>query len=232
MPSLRSALFAVLVPLVTCGCDGRGSSTEPSPTGSGSSTLGQCNVSPNYVNSTLADTPPARLLRWQSDRFPLAVYLDVSSVPSNMQPLYRDSVTVGADLWNVATQGRIGRFALVASSSGANITMRFSMRSDTNYFALTTSNFAGSVVQSASISFERSSFELELAQRDPRFVVLSVSSTVAHEMGHALGVMLHSPDPADLMAPGPLRNPIQIGQDPRTFITPSDLNTMSHAYCR
>ncbi len=66
-----------------------------------------------------------------------------------------------------------------------------------------------------------------------RRVTLQTANTLAHEIGHALGIQMHSPDESDLMnEDGNFLPGRDDARDPRSFITAADRNTMLHAYCR
>ena len=87
---------------------------------------------------------------------------------------------------------------------------------------------------SASIQMGRLSDDVSLIERGlQRRVILQTANTLAHEIGHALGIQLHSPDESDLMNEnGNFLPGRDDARDPRSFITAADRNTMLHVYCR
>ncbi len=54
-----------------------------------------------------------------------------------------------------------------------------------------------------------------------------VSNVVAHEIGHALGILKHSPEPSDLMSASG-----NVDLVARPWVTSRDLYTLAEAYCR
>ncbi len=64
------------------------------------------------------------------------------------------------------------------------------------------------------------------------FLAQDVASTTAHEMGHALGIVEHSPHPEDKMWVSGNFGVENEGRDPERLITPRDVNTLEEAYCR
>ena len=90
------------------------------------------------------------------------------------------------------------------------------------------------MITSAAIQVARFPDDVSLIERGlARRVTLHTANTLAHELGHALGIQLHSPDEADLMnEDGNFLPGRDDDRDPRSFITAADRNTMLHAYCR
>ena len=90
------------------------------------------------------------------------------------------------------------------------------------------------MITSASIQMGRYPDDVSLMERGlERRVTLQTANTLAHEIGHALGIQMHSPDESDLMNENGNFLPVRDdARDPRSFITAADRNTMLHAYCR
>ena len=86
--------------------------------------------------------------------------------------------------------------------------------------------FRGRHITSASVLLTRSRFE------GTAFLAQDVASTTAHEMGHALGIVDHSPHPGDKMWVSGNFGVHNEGRDPEQLITPRDVNTLEEAYCR
>lgn len=194
--------------------------------------LGACNTVPNYTTSKLPGMPGAgpALRRWGS--FPLTYSVDTSGMPAAVRKLYDEAGVVARDLWSVATAARIGQLRQVAS--GGQISVRFVPLDLIPSPGFTTIAGSGNVITSASIQMGRLPDDVSLIERGlQRRVTLQTANTLAHEIGHALGIQLHSPDESDLMNEnGNFLPGRDDARDPRSFITAADRNTMLHAYCR
>jgi hypothetical protein len=193
--------------------------------------LGVCDAAPNYVDSRLPGMPgsaPA-LRRWAS--FPVTYSVDTSGVPEELRAVYAEAGTMVRELWSTATGDRVGTFRQVARDGQIAVSV---VDADTlPAVGVTTVAGLGNVITRASIQIGRLSDDGLLLKRGlRRRVTLQTANTMAHEIGHVLGIQLHSPNEADLMyeygnfVPGR-----DDDRDPRTFITPADRNTMLHAYC-
>jgi hypothetical protein len=185
-------------------------------------TLSECGLAPNYVNSSLADQPPARLLRWRT--FPVRLYVDVRDVPDTLAGLYREAAERGATAWDTATGGRVGRFQHVDAPSRSQVIVRF--RSGIGNSAATTAQFSGRLLIQTTTEVGRPGRDGELVGLGRGAQVSqTIEQIVSHEMGHALGILLHSPNPGDLMA-----QLIRVGSG-GNVITAADRHTVLQAYC-
>ncbi len=202
------------------------------PIGASQLALGSCNAVPNYSTSTLPGMPGAgpALRRWES--FPISYSVDTSSLPASVRKVYDEVGVIARDLWSDGTAGRVARLRQVAS--GGQISVRFVPSESLPAAGYTTIAGSGNVITSASIQLARLPDDVSMIERGrQRRVTLQTVNTLAHELGHALGIQLHSPDDADLMnehgnfVPGR-----DDERDPRSFVTAADRNTMLHAYCR
>ena len=173
---------------------------------------------------------PGTFRRWGS--FPISYSVDTSGVPAAVRKLYDEAGVVARDLWSVATAGRLGQLRQVAS--GGQISVRFVPLESIPSPGFTTIAGSGNVITSASIQMGRLPDDVSLIERGlQRRVTLQTANTLAHEIGHALGIQLHSPDESDLMNEnGNFLPGRDDARDPRSFITVADRNTMLHVYCR
>ena len=194
--------------------------------------LGVCDARPNYVMSRLPAMPGGAtvLRRWAT--FPITYSVDTADLPSALQKTYAEVGAVVRDLWSTATNGRLATLRQVPT--GGQITVELVGAGELPAPGFTTVAGVNHVITSASIRIARMADDEALIARGlDRRVVLQTVNTLAHEIGHALGIQLHSPDDADLMHEYGNFVPVRDDQrDPRTFITPADRNTMRHAYCR
>jgi hypothetical protein len=221
----------------TAGPQTAAPSPDPRPTPTQPATsvpiLGDCNRVPNYSTSTLPGMPggePGRFRRWRS--FPITYSVDTSGLPVSVQKLYEDAGVMARDLWSIATAGRVAQLRQLAR--GGQISVRFVPRDSIPSPGVTTIAGRGDVITSAAVQMARFPDDVALVERGlQRRVVLQTVNTLAHELGHALGVQLHSPDEADLMNEFGNFLPVRDdARDPQSFVTAADRNTMLHAYCR
>jgi predicted Zn-dependent protease len=180
--------------------------------------LGECGLAPSFAHAT-------QLKRWES--FPIDVAVAVSSFPEEFREAYLEGVARGAALWSEATGGRIGGVRLHYDEREAPISISLSETPlPDRALGSTELNVMGSRILSATMSLTRSRFE------GTAFLAQDVASTTAHEMGHALGIVDHSPHSEDKMWVSGNFGVANEGRDPSSLITPSDVNTLEEAYCR
>jgi len=180
--------------------------------------LGNCGVAPSFADQT-------HLKRW--GRFPVDVYVDASSLPGELREPYLEGIERGVSLWAEATRGEIGRFHLNYDRPESPISISLSRDPlPEGAIGSTELHVAGSRILSATVSLTRSHFE------GTAFLLQDVASTTAHEMGHALGIVDHSPYPEDKMWVSGNFGVHNEGRDPEHLITPRDVNTLEEAYCR
>jgi hypothetical protein len=180
--------------------------------------LGDCGIAPSFADST-------QLKRWES--FPVEVYVDSSSLPQEHRQTYLEGIERGVRLWSEATRGKIGGVRLNYDRPESPISISLSHEPLPDHaLGSTELKFTGSRIVSAVVSLTRSQFE------GTDFLLQDVASTTAHEMGHALGIVDHSPHPEDKMWVSGNFAVQNEGRDPEHLITPRDVNTLEEAYCR
>ncbi|MGH9321685.1 MAG: hypothetical protein ACRD3V_17575, partial [Vicinamibacteria bacterium] len=195
------------------GCAG-----HPLVAASTSSILGTCGIEPSFAAET-------QLKRWES--FPVEVFVDAAAFPERVRRTYVEAVARGVGLWAGATDGKIGAFHINYDrpDSPVQISLAEGPLPD-RAIGSTEIKVAGNRILSATVSLTRSQFE------GTAFLAHDVASTTAHEMGHALGIVDHSPDSRDKMWVSGNFGVHNEGRDPESLITARDVNTLEEAYCR
>jgi len=180
--------------------------------------LSSCNAEPSFVSAT-------KLKRWQ--RFPVSVYVDLGAVPGALRESYREGVERGIHLWAEATEGRLGTFAISDTRSDAKVELLLTEGSlPDSAVGITELTFTDEVIVRASVRLSRSHYE-----RTP-FLANDVANTTAHEIGHVLGIVDHSPFPEDKMWVAGNFGVHNQARDPLSLLTLRDVNTLQQAYCR
>ena len=180
--------------------------------------LSDCGMTPSFAGET-------QLKRWES--FPVEVYVDASSLPEELRRTYLEGIARGVGLWSEATRGKIGAVRLNTDRPESPISISLSSEQlPDRALGATELKFRGRHLTSASVLLTRSRFE------GTAFLAQDVASTTAHEMGHALGIVDHSPHPGDKMWVSGNFGVHNEGRDPEQLITPRDINTLEEAYCR
>jgi hypothetical protein len=195
--------------------------------------LGACDVKPNYISSPLSGVivgSPERLLRWES--FPVTYSVNTAGLSGSVQQLYADAGDVARDLWGNATGGRVGTLRQVAD--GGQIQVSFVSSGTVDGAGMTRPVGVGNRITGVTIQIARFPDDTKLIEAGQRRrVLLQTVNTLAHELGHALGITMHSPDDADLMnESGNFFPGRDDRRDPGTFVTAADRNTLLHAYCK
>lgn len=137
------------------------------------------------------------ILRWDIRSFPLKVYIDdIDTVPE----YYIESIREAFDVWVKSTN--FVKFTYVDSKSAANIIISFSdiNKNDCNeggckyVVAYTEPIIKGhNLLSHMNLTFYRTN------PRNEGFSKSEIFNTAVHEIGHTLGVMGHSDNPADVM---------------------------------
>lgn len=246
---VRTVCAALMGLAAAGGCGGSspslpGSPTQPSPPGDPRvpppttvcqapmrgpllTPLAACCVSPNFVDWRIP------LLRWE--RFPLLVSIERASLAlvGDQADAYEQGIREGAVIWALATQGNIGRVNF-AFDVEAEITIRLSEQDtdgDCVLFDVCSEGFFNPEVVEFDRVLRRGTIGLirdQIRRQATSDVKGYIAKLVGHEMGHALGVRLHSDDPKDVMYGRTGR----AAGTPYPWVSQRDLNTLGTAYCR
>ena len=188
--------------------------TEPDST----QPLASCGAQPNFASET-------QLKRWQS--FPVDIYVDLGVLPEAVRGIYREGVEKGIRLWSEATTGRIGEFRVSYRRSHSPVTLSVTRGAlPDNAIGITELTFTDERIVNADVQLTRSHYE------GTPFLVNDIANTTAHEMGHVLGIVDHSPFSEDKMWVSGNFTIHNQGNDPLSLVTPRDINTLQEAYCR
>lgn len=179
---------------------GPSSTPQPTPTAPPAGSCDFTTYTPNYAAEINL------LLHWP--RFPLRVFF---ARGAEYSPTRQQHVQAGFDEWTAATNGRTS-YTVVTDPAQADVTVTFETYDNGQKLGETTVSYRGRTIVKASM---RLLFTGNAA---------TDQLTAAHEWGHALGIMDHSSNPADLM--NAFGNPNGCG-----CVTTRDLNTLLTAYC-
>ena len=180
--------------------------------------LAACGAEPSFASTS-------QLKRWQS--FPVDVFVDLNALPESLRDTYREGIERGINLWHESTGGRIGAFRVSYARGAAPVEITLTDGAlPERAIGITELTFTGEIIVRAAVKLTRSKFE------GTPFLANDVSNTTAHEMGHVLGIVDHSPFPDDKMWIAGNFGVHNQGVDPITLLTPCDVNTLKEAYCR
>lgn len=147
----------------------------------------------NYINNAVQSKD---VIRWDYRKFPLKYYIEASS---DMPAYYTEAITSAMGQWQSRTN--FIKFQGVNNPSDANILIDFK---DNN--AACNQSGLKYVVANTTPIIRNNNFldkmELTFNKTDPCQKVFSrqeIYTTALHELGHTLGIMGHSDNPADIM---------------------------------
>jgi predicted Zn-dependent protease len=180
------ALFALVFLLQgLSGCGGGGGMSvvgPPTPT---------TTFTPNFISSLTS------LNHWSA--LPIKVFFNL---PPNWTTFYAADLPTNAALsWN--QPGEQAFFVVVSSASQADVVVSFVNNPDPSWgvgaVGITNSQFDAStgLLTPGSVSVTAAVHD----QRGQLLTSEEMTTTIAHELGHALGINGHSPNPSDLMYP-------------------------------
>ncbi len=186
------------------------------------------NIGENYIEQVPFNN---RILRWDSSKFPLNVYIE--NTVKNLPQYYTEQIYSAFSQWQSSTGGLI-KFKKVQEKKDAQITvkivpldaMSMCSKEDCKYVvAYTTPIVSGEFLKRMDIIFYDSN---NLAQH---FTPREVYNVALHEIGHALGIMGHSYNKDNLMF---MENNLDKTYDRHRsvfqLISPVDLDTLELLY--
>jgi len=164
---------------------------------------------PNYVSSLVG------LYHW--DHLPALVYFNHPSNFSDMYPLGSYLTSQAAFRWNKSGQTEFVN--IVSSSEYADIVVNFVPIADLDDGLLgdTVRTHVGNQMVGATVRVALTTSDLSLLPNE------IISSVIAHEIGHGLGVHGHSPYDEDLMY-------FEVNESQTGHPTTRDFNTLKYAY--
>lgn len=151
----------------------------------------------NYIDNT---TSQGNIIRWQAYSKPIKVYIEPANSIINPK-LYVNCIKNGLKSWSNASHGKV-KFLLVQSPKNANIIINWdkykpslAKKNNLYYIGFTEPNYTENQLISMNIRFNTWS------QSGKTTPVNLFEKGVTHELGHALGIMGHSPNKKDIMYP-------------------------------
>jgi Matrixin len=205
----RALALTLLSTALACSC------TAPGPARDGDNYL-------RYVVVRMPVGSESILLRWPEEQMPLKVYL-----PRPPDGLFEepdaifDSVRDGVLDWTDVAAPGVPRFVFVEDKGDADIPVLWAAEPDGAWYIA----FCAYEGHALTNHLDVSHILVTARWGDGRVADLhDVYDTVLHEMGHALDLVGHSPNPNDLMAPNLRKS--------GSGLTERDRNTLKALYAR
>ncbi|MEW5821466.1 MAG: matrixin family metalloprotease [Cyanobacteriota bacterium] len=153
----------------------------------------------NYIKEAAFN---GQIMRWQTSNMPLKVYIETNPKRiQNFNAVFNDYVKTGIEMWSEVTGNKIN-FKYVNSPNIADIKVFWitnfidadlAFKQKMSPLGKTSPDYRDN---------ELYNMEMRLVTTDPHGKTLDkeeMQAVACHEMGHALGIFGHSPDPKDIM---------------------------------
>lgn len=187
------------------------------------------NIGENYIEQTPSD---GKILRWDADKFPLKVCIKNNSATAPQY--YQDTIQQAFLQWQKMTKNFITfkfsedeKQANIIVSINSSADMKKCKQEDCKYtVAYATPDIEGNFLKKTDIFFYDSN------NLGKPFTKREIYNTALHEIGHALGIMGHSPSRNDVMymETNPNNNVSGNFISDLQFISQADLNTLNLLY--
>jgi tetratricopeptide (TPR) repeat protein len=160
--------------------------------------LSIASASSSDLDNYFTEITAADAARWDADIMPIRVYIEPALKLSQWKPEYDSILKKAFESWSAASKNLVS-FTFVNNAADAQIKCRWTSKTD---------DLSGSLEQGVT----RSKFQenkllkvditiLMCLPNQPKIPVSKeiISKTCLHEIGHALGISGHSPNPRDIM---------------------------------
>ncbi len=136
---------------------------------------------------------------WNNSKMPLRVYIDNGATVPGVEPQYQEIICQAFSDWRNAASGKVS-FIFISAKSGADIVVHWSNDRSNISSSIEGGNTVLDVDALSSITSIRSA---KITLVPPAIATgtgnLEIRLAALHEIGHALGLDGHSPNPADVM---------------------------------
>ncbi|MBX9692983.1 MAG: matrixin family metalloprotease [Cyanobacteria bacterium] len=164
------------------------------------------------------------VVTWDPSRMPLKVFINSGRGVAGYQQTYRARFMESLQEWTQVSGGRI-TFTMVSNPRAADITCTWTERLRQSNHSMETGNTQTLTRRSrydGGGTIERADISIATLSNTQSFPDEQMKRVALHEIGHAIGLQGHSPDPRDIMyfATSPLQ----------TDLTSRDINTFGRIY--
>jgi predicted Zn-dependent protease len=174
------------------------------------------------ADNYLAECSQNGYCRWNAMNMPLKVYIEKDASVKNFDPIFVDILRRGFDEWSKASEGRV-RFQFVDSPQASNIECRWT-NDPTSLFNPLEGGDTKVAVDKHDIT--HATIQVLICNEFGELINSSEAKVIAlHEIGHALGIIGHTRNPADMMFPSST-NQVLTARDRKTI---ADLYTLNEA---
>lgn len=169
--------------------------------------------------------PRMMVARWSPQKLPLAVYIDSGRGIDGFRPVFQELAMEAFNEWSAASNGKL-QFHLVSNPNHADITLAWSDTVSGNQEVfeagntITTTSING---RTGAVSISHAHINLLTQVGGNPFSDLEIKKVALHEIGHAIGIQGHSPNPADIMYAVTSR-----AQQPQ--LSPQDISAINQIY--
>lgn len=182
-------------------------------------------VGANYIQQVAYQN---QILRWDTKKFPLKVYIEENS---NLPNYYISNVRKAFKTWTEATDSLI-TFEFISSPVGADIDFKFINKDNTTcqddgcqyVLAYAIPTVSGNKLKKFDIKFSTSN------NLNQAFLPKEIYLGSMHEIGHALGIIGHSFYEENLMYPSSVEENPMYSKHKARGITGEDINTIRLLY--
>ena len=179
--------------------------------------VSMASVTPNSNNYLKDAINGGKVAHWNLEKMPLKVFIANGTKAGNWNVGTKQLVYKAMKTWSTVTNNKL-KFVEIASQEDADIVVKWEHQLTHNRLGVSPFKALGNSILCSDVTVATHS-----PSTGEALDTKDLYETILHELGHALGIQGHSPNPEDVMYWS--TSPYQTGE-----LTQTDINTMNALY--